>query len=295
MEIVLKAPAKINWSLEVLGRRPDGYHEIRSVLQTIDLCDRVTLESHDALVFSQGGPTLPEDLDPAHNLAYRAALLLRERSGCRLGASINLTKLIPAAAGLGGGSSDAAAVLRGLNVLWSLNKTPQQLAQIGAELGSDVPFFLFGGTALAEGRGERILPLPDAPPRWLVVAVPPVSLVDKTRRMYGSLTEASFSDGSLTCRLTDRLREGQQFEDCLNNVFQEVAFRLLPELGRWRDAFLAAGAAQVHLAGSGPALLSLVSGPETGRELAWGLTSLGLPCYSTRTLTATEALEVIYA
>lgn len=291
MKLSLRAPAKVNWSLEVLGRRPDGYHEIRSVLQTIDLCDNVTLARHEAFVFSQEGPALPEGLDPADNLAYRAGLLLRERTGCRLGASVTLVKFVPAAMGLGGGSSDAAAVLRGLNRLWSLGLTPQQLVEMAAELGSDVPFFLFGGTALAQGRGERILPLPDVSPRWLVVAAPPLSLANKTRRMYEALSEAHFSDGSRSDRLAAKIRGGQPFEDCLSNVFQEAALALFPQLGSWRDAFLAAGARQVHLAGSGPALFALVPGRSAGEELAQRLTRLGLPCYLTRTLTAAEAVE----
>ena len=257
------ACAKVNWSLEVLQRRPDGYHEVRTVIQTIDLCD--TLELHPAaeLYLEAQGEALP----PAEeNLVMKAARLLREHCDGLPGARMRLSKAIPVAAGLGGGSSDAAAALRGLNELWRLGLDQEALADVAARLGSDVPFFLHGGTALAEGRGERLTPLPDAPPTELVIVLPPLTLPDKTRRMYSLLTSADYTDGSAAGRLVDAIRRGQPVKDeHLFNVFDEPAFRAFPELEHFRRALLEAGARSVHLAGSGPALFAR-AGDQTSRQ-----------------------------
>ena len=172
MSVTLVAPAKINWTLEVLGLRDDGYHEVRTVMQTIDICDEVVLERSAALTLSVEGDHAATDED--HTLL--AARLLGKELGRELPASIHIRKRIPVSAGLGGGSSDAAAVLRGLDALYDLDAGMERLGSVAAGIGSDVGFFLHGGTALGEGRGERILPLPDAPEAWLVVLTPPISL-----------------------------------------------------------------------------------------------------------------------
>ncbi|MDO9066452.1 MAG: 4-(cytidine 5'-diphospho)-2-C-methyl-D-erythritol kinase, partial [Chloroflexota bacterium] len=164
------APAKINLTLEALGRYPDGYHEIVSILQTIDLCDTLTVESSSHLHLAAPGL----DCDESDNLVLKAAQLLREATGCSLGAEMLLTKHIPAASGLGGGSSDAATALVALNQLWELGLGSEALADLAARLGSDVPFFLGGATALARGRGERLEPLPPQTGLWVVLTVPPV-------------------------------------------------------------------------------------------------------------------------
>ncbi|MFQ5880590.1 MAG: 4-(cytidine 5'-diphospho)-2-C-methyl-D-erythritol kinase, partial [Dehalococcoidia bacterium] len=218
----LYAPAKINWTLEVLGR-PDsyrGYHEIRTVLQTIDLADVIEVWPAADLRLEVIGPHQASEDD----LVLKAARLLQEESGHRGGALIRLTKRIPVAAGLGGGSSDAAAVLRGLSQLWGLGWGSERLAAIAAVVSSDATFFLYGGTALAQGRGERIAPLPDVPPTRLVLVVPPWSLPDKTARMYQGLVEGDFSDGSRTQRLVRRLQKGEPPADSdLCNAFQRLA------------------------------------------------------------------------
>ena len=284
----LCAAAKINWTLEVLGRRGDGYHEVRSLIQTVGLCDALEFTPADRLELQVEGAHQPSQ----HDLVLRAAALLGGGGGG--GARIRLNKRVPVAAGLGGGSSDAAAALRGLNELWRLGYSDARLAEMGAGVGSDVAFFVYGGTALAEGRGERITSLPDLPPTWLVLLAPPFRLPEKTGRMYAALTPAGFTDGARTEALQRRLHRGLPIADAdLYNVFQRAAYEVFEGLDAYRDALLAAGARRVHLAGSGPALFALSPDegtaravherlrPPAGQAAVWALV--------VRTLTAAEA------
>jgi len=282
--------AKVNWVLEVLQRRPDGYHEVRTVMQTIDLCDALELQPAGELCFDEEGEGLPP---PAENLVMKAARLLGEQAHGLPGARIRLSKAIPVAAGLGGGSSDAAAALRGLNLLWGLDLSREALADMAARLGSDVPFFIYGGTALAEGRGESITPLPDAPPQELVIALPALTLADKTRRMYSFLTPAEYTGGSMAGRLAETIRQGKPVEDeRLFNVFDGPAFRAFPELERVRRALLAAGARSVHLAGSGPALFALADNATERERLTRAATETGARAFAVTTVPAAEALAL---
>ncbi len=282
----LYAPAKINWTLEVLGRRDDGYHEVRTVLQTVGPCDTLQITPGRELEFTvEGRHGVSED-----DLVLLAASLLGQ--GSARGANISLSKRIPVAAGLGGGSSDAAAALRGLNELWGLGHSDTGLAEVAAGLGSDVAFFLRGGSALAEGRGERVTSLPDAPAAWLVLLVPPYRVPEKTKRMYAALTPADFSDGSRTDALVRGIREGRSVDDgSLCNTFERAAYDLFEGLGACRDALMAAGARRVHLAGSGPALFALGPGEEAARAVHARLRAPGGEALVVRTLTAAESLR----
>ncbi|GAF90970.1 unnamed protein product, partial [marine sediment metagenome] len=262
----LMAPAKINWTLEVLGRRPDGFHNVKTVLQTIDLFDSLELEPAAELTLEAAGEGLPP---PEENLTMRAARRLQKKTGYSGGARMRLTKTIPVAAGLGGGSSDAAAALRGLDRLWGLALPHERLAEIAAEVGSDIPFFLRGGTALAEARGERVTPLPDAPRTAILVVVPALSIPQKTRRMYSLLNLKDYSDGAASDRLADALKQGRPLrESDLYDVFGSLAFQAFPELQTCRQALVQAGAGAVHLAGSGPALFVLLRDEEQRERLA---------------------------
>lgn len=175
--ITVTAPAKLNLTLDVLGRREDGYHEMKMVMQSVDLTDQVTLTTGpgEGIELSTNLGFLPLD---GRNLAAAAALRLQEETGAEWGRlTIELKKRIPVCAGMAGGSSDAAAVLRGLNQLCHLGLSPRELAEIGEKVGSDVPYCVLGGTALAQGRGEEITPLPALPGCWVALAKPgfPVS------------------------------------------------------------------------------------------------------------------------
>ncbi|MGI2335890.1 MAG: 4-(cytidine 5'-diphospho)-2-C-methyl-D-erythritol kinase [Dehalogenimonas sp.] len=251
----LMASAKINLSLEVLGKRPDGYHNIKSVVQSICLADELEFSPANGLEFTADMP----GWDGAKSLISRAAGLLQSRYDVAAGARIRVIKRIPLTSGLGGDSSCAAAALKGLNRLWRLGIGKGQLMEIGAELGSDVPFFFFGGTALIEGRGELVTPLGPYPPGWAVIMLPKVDTEgDKTGRLYGNLNAKDFSDGSRTEELVEALVKNRPIKtEMLGNAFDRVTTLVWPEIEECRWRMLRAGATRVHLSGAGPALFSL--------------------------------------
>lgn len=289
MMLTVLAPAKLNLTLEVLSRRPDGFHEIVSVIQTISLCDRLSFRLSDKMVFRCGEPGwLAEE-----SLVSRAASLLKEISGYPKGAVIEVGKHIPLLSGLGGDSSDAAAVLGGLNKLWGLALPPGELARLASQLGSDVPFFLFGGTAMIGGRGELVGPLPPLPHRWLVLLMPAVpGPAGKTGRLYASLEESHYTQGRMTEELVALLTRGGVVTAAnLFNVFDKVAYNSFDGLDDSRRKFLKAGAANVHLAGSGPALFTLVKGKAQAERIYANLQRQGLKSYLAETLEAIGSPE----
>jgi len=247
----LPAFAKINLHLRVLGRREDGYHEIETVFQTITLHDRLTFEplADGRIELSCDTAEVPSD---ESNLVRRAAHALRERSGVRAGARIKLEKNIPAQAGLGGGSADAAVALLGLARLWTLAPGRAELVELGARLGADVPFFLTGGTALGTGTGASVTPLEDAPTRHLVVVTPGVKV--STADAYKALDAPALTKAESAANLSvSRAESGFSGSDreAMRNDFEAVVFRLHPEIGRAREALLEAGASAALLSGSG--------------------------------------------
>ena len=260
----IKAFAKINLVLEVLGRRDDGYHEVSTVVHSVDLADRLLVEAGEGLSLECATPAIANE----DNLVMRATRLLQEAAGCSQGARIRLEKGIPVAAGLGGGSSDAAAALLAMNELWGLGWLEVGLAELGARLGSDVPFFLQkAGCALATGRGEVVAPLPPVKGWWAVVLWPNVPpLPNKTAMLYSMLTEADYTDGSIAAALAEGLKAGK-LAGRLYNAFDRVADRAFPGLEGYRRVFQEAGAGSVSLAGSGPALYTLVDSSEQGKQL----------------------------
>lgn len=291
----VRAPAKINWTLEVLGKRPDGYHEVRTILQTISLWDEITLFPADELLLHVNGATRSfRKSPPEENLAYRAAALLRDRTGYDGGARITLQKNIPVAAGLGGGSSDAAAVLRGLRKLWEIEISDEELAAIAEELGSDVPFFLRGGAALASGRGEVLTPLPDEPTRRLVIVwSPQAAPIDKTARMYAALSPKYYTNGSTTDRLAARLRAGEPVRDeDISNVFEALLPEIDPEAAAVFEPAAARDLGRPHLCGSGPASFFLLKPDQKAEPLLDALQSLGLQAVETHPLAAAEAVAL---
>ncbi len=271
MKVEIPSYAKVNFTLEVLGKRADGYHEIVSIMQTVSLHDTVTVEPANEIKLSPALPGVPV----RDNLAYRAAVLLAERSGVREGASIGIEKEIPQASGLGGGSSNAAAVLVGLNRLWGLGMSDGELAWVGAELGSDVPFFVRGGTAMVSGRGERVRPLPPIDQSWLVLLCIKIPQADKTAAMYSRVTPAQYTGGQLTRKLEARIRGGGDVPDeLLYNAFDEVALGAYDGLEEYRDALGSFGAREIHVAGSGPSLYAPMPRRDQGTAIALLLTSM---------------------
>ena len=260
----IEAHAKINLTLEVLGRRPDGFHEIASIIQTISLHDTLTLEQSDSLTLTCDR----KDLETEENLAYRAAMLLRAQTGNADGARISIKKGIPVAAGLGGGSSDAAAALVGLNRLWGLGLDTEELRSLAAQLSSDAPFFIRGGTAIVLGRGERVRALPAADLPWIVLLSPGAKLPNKTASMYSAISQTSYTRGALTRKLEARIRGGGDVPaQFFFNAFDDVARDVLPDMsGHW-EAFESLGAREIHLAGSGPTLFAPVAKKEVGTAM----------------------------
>jgi 4-diphosphocytidyl-2-C-methyl-D-erythritol kinase len=279
--LLYRCYAKVNLSLEILGKRADGFHELASLVHTINLSDDLRVEPADELLTRVEGMVI----DPATNLVARAAELLRRTLTERRGAELSLLKRIPAAAGLGGGSSDAAATLAALNALWGAHLGPTQLMPLAAQLGSDVPFFMRGGAALMRGRGEALEPLPPRIGQWLVLLVPSHDVQDKTRRLYASLEPADFTSGELTDRAARRLKDGEPLEPSeFLNGFERAALRVFPGLPQtWEQAGRLCQR-KFFLSGAGPALFALAASRADAREQAALLARLGGAAYAVRTV-----------
>jgi len=274
--LTVHAPAKVNLVLEVLGKH-DDYHRISSIIQSIDLCDVLNFQLDEEIYeiyFECDEPSLKRD-----NLVTQAATLFSTRRS--LGARIELRKHIPWGVGLGGGSSDAAATLLALNELWGLGLSLSDIIRLASKLGSDVPFFIYGGTALVEGKGEKITPLPSLSLTYFVLLVPPLPRISsKTKQMYNRLNATHFTEGQFVQKALSSLRQGKTLDHSLMfNVFEKVAFDFFPGLDKYRKILEEAGAPGVHLAGSGPCLFTFFSGEEKARELYSRLKKHGLECY----------------
>ncbi|MBU8881420.1 4-(cytidine 5'-diphospho)-2-C-methyl-D-erythritol kinase [Bacillus sp. FJAT-29790] len=256
MKLLVKAPAKINLSLDVLHKREDGYHEVEMIMTTIDLADRLelTLLEQDKIKIISHNRFVPDD---QRNLAYQAALLLKERFHVKKGVAITIEKTIPVAAGLAGGSSDAAAALRGLNKLWELGLTMDELAEIGSEIGSDVSFCVYGGTALAKGRGEVITELPAPPTCWVILAKPFIGV--STADVYRKLNLTGVNHPEIN-KMICAIENGNYEKVCghVGNVLEEVTFPLHPEVAQIKDQMKRFGADAVLMSGSGPTVFGLV-------------------------------------
>lgn len=254
MPIYVKAHAKINLTLKVLGKRADGYHELETVMQTLALHDLVTLTpQREQITLSVKGDA-PAGKD---NLVYRAAELLQQYSGCRQGAAIALEKNIPMAAGLAGGSADGAATLWGLNKLWNLGLKYQELLTLAAQLGSDVPFCLQGGTVLARGRGEQLTMLPDAPPMGVVLVKPNFGVA--TAAVFQGFANAKPTRRPDTGAMEQAL-EGQNplaMAAELANDLEYVTLEMFPQLQSIKEQVQRAGAMGVLMSGSGPTIFGL--------------------------------------
>ncbi len=266
MVIKVLARAKVNLTLDVLGKRPDGYHEVEMVMQSVEL--------HDSLEFSpadRGIEITVEGMDllPGEdNLVYRAAELMRLRGNVRSGVKVLLKKKIPVAAGLGGGSADAAVTLKALNKMWGVGLSMSELILLGEQLGADVPYCLMGGTALARGKGEQVLRLPPCPPLGLVLVKPPFSV------STGSVYQA-FRFGQ-TLKKPDnqamiemiRTNDASGIASCLDNALESVTIRMHPEITEIKEKLIEAGALGALMSGSGPTVFGLTPDLVSARSVA---------------------------
>ncbi|HDR7795025.1 TPA: 4-(cytidine 5'-diphospho)-2-C-methyl-D-erythritol kinase [Bacillus luti] len=289
MKLLVKAPAKINLSLDVLGKRQDGYHEVKMIMTTIDLADRLELTelAEDRIEILSHNRYVPDD---QRNLAYQAAKLLKEKFNVNKGVSITIEKTIPVAAGLAGGSSDAAATLRGLNKLWNLGLTIDELAELGAEIGSDVSFCVYGGTAIATGRGERIEHIKTPPSCWVILAKPHIGV--STADVYGNLKLNRVTHPNVE-KMVDVINAGDYKGICdtVGNVLEDVTFKMHPEVARIKAQMKRFGADAVLMSGSGPTVFGLVHHDSRMHRIYNGLKGFCEQVYAVRLLGERETLE----
>ncbi|MFC5558931.1 4-(cytidine 5'-diphospho)-2-C-methyl-D-erythritol kinase [Ureibacillus thermophilus] len=280
--LYIKAPAKINLTLDVLYKRPDNYHEVEMVMTTVDLADRIGLElrKDGKIAISSSSGIVPED---ERNLAYQAAMLLKNTYQIEEGATIYIEKEIPVAAGLAGGSSDAAATLRGLNKLWNLNLSIDTLAELGAKIGSDVPFCVYGGTALATGRGEKIQHLPAPPTCWVILAKPKLGV--STAKIYEGLNLESIEHPN-TKQMIQALEEKDYSLMCksLGNVLETVTCSVYPEVGFIKEHMLRFGVDAALMSGSGPTVFGFVKSESRLNRVYNGLKGFCEEVYAVRML-----------
>lgn len=273
--LTVKAFAKINLALDVLYKRPDGYHEVAMVMQAVSLADTITLTSHPGdIVLNVNIPGLPSD---ASNLAYRAAALLKEYAGIQQGVLITLDKRIPLAAGLAGGSADAAAVLKGLNNLWELNLSLDKLSKLAAKLGSDVPFCLYNGTMLATGRGELLSPLSPLPKCYVILAKPAVEV--PTAWVYQEFKADRVQVRPDIAAMSKFLEQGSidGVAGKLANVLESVTIPAHPEIAKIKESMLKYGAMAALMSGSGPTVFGLAGCQKQAEVIANQLKTEGIP------------------
>lgn len=288
VKVLVKAPAKINLSLDVLHKRPDGYHEVEMVMTTIDLADRIELAElpENRIDILSQSRYVPDD---HRNLAYKAAKMLKEKYHISKGVAISIDKMIPVAAGLAGGSSDAAATLRGLNKLWNLNLPLSKLAELGAEIGSDVAFCVHGGTALATGRGEIITKLPSPPNCWVILAKPSIGV--STADIYKQL-QLHTIDHPDTKAMVESLYQQDFKKICLHvgNALEKVTLGMYPQVQQIKDQMKRFGADAVLMSGSGPTVYGLVQYESRVQRIYNGLRGFCEQVYAVRMLGDEKAL-----
>ncbi|WP_102693389.1 4-(cytidine 5'-diphospho)-2-C-methyl-D-erythritol kinase [Rummeliibacillus pycnus] len=280
--LYVKAPAKINLTLDVLYKRPDGYHEVEMVMTTVDLADRVGLKIRNdgQILIHSSSNFVPDD---QRNLAYQAAKLLQDTYSVQKGVSITIDKQIPVAAGLAGGSSDAAATLKGLNTLWNLNLSIDKLAELGAKIGSDVSFCVYGGTAIARGRGEKIEHIATPPSCWVVLAKPTIGV--STAAVYGGLNiEEVKHPNTLQMRQAIEDKDYTLLCSTIGNVLESVTLKLHPEVAVIKEQMSRFGADAVLMSGSGPTVFGLVQNKARVSRIVNGLRGFCDEVYAVRLL-----------
>lgn len=290
--LIIPSPAKVNLFLEILGKRPDGYHEIETIIQEVDLADQLEIkEKTHGIYIKTDSPSLPRDKS---NLVYRAAELLKRHCRIKQGVEIIIRKRIPVGGGLGGGSSNAACTLKGLNRLWRLEFGPIELSLLAAQLGSDVPFFIYGGTALCKGRGEIVFPLvasqgtkANRSSFTYLIIYPGITV--PTRRIYHNLNcnltkhpqdvslfinkLCQFRQANSPAQRSSALRE---FDKILFNRLEATVLKLYPVLGAIKTELTQLGLSPVLMSGSGSSFFGPVGSRKEGKSLERKIRAKGL-------------------
>jgi len=255
MEIMEKAHAKINLGLDILGKRPDGLHELAMVMASIDLADRLYLEEipEDRIIIETNKAFLPTD---KKNHVYEALELVKERFEIKKGLRVKIHKEIPVAAGLGGGSTDSAAALRAVNRLWDLGLSIEEIASLGAEVGSDVPYCVYGQTSLVEGFGEKVTPIAPMPQCWVVVVKPRMSV--STRTIFAQIVMEDLYHPDIAALVSAiEANDYQKMTENLGNSMEVVTIRKHPVIQQLKDRMLKYGADAAMMSGSGPTVYAL--------------------------------------
>ncbi|EJG6538268.1 4-(cytidine 5'-diphospho)-2-C-methyl-D-erythritol kinase [Staphylococcus pseudintermedius] len=276
------APAKINLTLDTLYKRDDGYHEVEMIMTTIDLSDRLSFEKRNdsRIVLKVDETFIPSD---DRNLAYRAALLMKETYQIKQGVTITLEKNIPVAAGLAGGSSDAAATMRGMNRLFELNRSLDELSELSAAIGSDVPFCVYGTTALCKGRGEILEILPKTSSAWVIVAKPQAGL--STPEIYGGLDLSQpFPVHTEQCLKAIEENDYDALCKSLSNRLEPVSMQLQPEIAKIKTNMLNNGADGALMSGSGPTVYGFAQRERQARHIFNAVSGCCNDVYLVRTL-----------
>ncbi|MBI4652407.1 4-(cytidine 5'-diphospho)-2-C-methyl-D-erythritol kinase [Candidatus Desantisbacteria bacterium] len=259
--ITLNAYAKVNLFLKIKEKRTDGYHEIESIMQKLDLHDVISLEINSTgiiEILNSGGSNSIDIPWDETNLVFKAAKIFKETLKIKDGCIIKIKKGIPASAGLGGGSSDAAATLIGVNRLWNTNLPKEILAQMGEKIGSDVPFFLYRGTALVTGKGEKVFSLPSLPKIWFILIKPPKGV--STRWAYENFDLINDTPEQKDINeIINCLKKGNEEKifKMLYNDMERVVFKYYPELKDIKDFLLGSGAQNALLSGSGSTIFGI--------------------------------------
>jgi len=280
--VSIDAYAKINLTLDVTGKRENGYHDVRMVMQQIDLHDVVKLEKRNrGITLESNSKFLPKDQT---NIAWKAARAVFDEVNQDLGVHIKIEKNIPVAAGLAGGSTDAAAVIRGLNKMYDLNLSLKEMMEIGVTIGADVPFCIMGGTALAEGIGENLSPIAPDKSHWLVLSKPSVGV--STKKIYEALNYKTINKHPETEAMIDAVLCGDigEISGLLGNVLEPVTLSLYPSVGDLKSKMKEFGASGTLMSGSGPSVFGLFKSYEKACAAAKRLKRIYKQTYVTKTI-----------
>lgn len=283
MEWIERAPAKINLTLDVLFKREDNYHELEMIMSSVDLADHLTftpLEEDTIQVFTNKA-FLPVD---RRNHVHQAAKLIKNEHKIHTGIRIEIDKKIPVAAGLGGGSTDAAATLRALNKIWNLELTTNQLIDYGMCIGTDVPYSIVGGTAFVSGRGEKVRPITPVPPCWVVLAKPRLSVSTKTVFRALEVEQLKYQP---TSRIVEQAIEAGNYEEIvknLGNALEYVTFQRHPKLAQLKERMLRYGMDGVTMSGSGPTIIGFSQNYSRAKRVYNSLRGFCEEVYITRTI-----------